>query len=167
MPVTFTWQMATINAFRELLRSADERAAMLAAAGLYQEALKMMAVSQRQVPVRWGVLRSTGHVYPPQQRGKAVEVVLAYGGPAAPYAWVQHEKLELRHDAPTKAKYLEDPVMDRKDTFARDLHRRMGWLFAQGFGQSFSGDEWPTQHWWGPPPSRSGRQRRSPRRPQG
>lgn len=167
MPVSFTWQMATVRAFRELLQSADERAAILAAAGLYQEGLKMMAVSQRQVPVRWGVLRSTGHVYPPVQRGKAVEVVLAYGGPAAPYAWVQHENLSLNHDDPTKAKYLEDPVLDRRETFAADLHRRMGWLFAQGFTRGIEPEQWPTEHWHGPPPSRSVRQRRSPRRPQG
>lgn len=162
--IQFEWQMSTIRAFRDLLQSADDQAAHLAAAGLYQEGLKMMAISQRQVPVRWGVLRSTGHVYPPQQHGKAVEVVLAYGGPAAPYAWVQHENLDLRHDDPTKAKYLEDPVLGQRDVFARNLHRRMGFIFAQANAEG-AALNWPQEHWQGPPSLRRARKRTSPRRP--
>ena len=121
-----------------------------------------MNVSQREVPVKWGVLRSTGTVFPPQRRGAAIEVVLAYGGPAAPYAWIQHEKLSLKHDEPTKAKYLEDPVYAAKPTFEQQLARRMSWLFST---YQVMGTQWPTEYWRGPPPLRNPRQRRSTRRP--
>lgn len=164
---TFTWQMSGMRELRDIILEAGPSASLLAATALYQEGLKMMAVSQRQVPVRWGILRSTGHVYPPTQRGRAVEVVLAYGGPAAPYAWVQHENLDLRHDEPTKAKYLEDPVMDRRDAFADAVNKRMRFIFesAREQGVEISRISWPTDHWQGPPPMRQARQRRSPRRP--
>ncbi len=160
--------MSGMRELRDIITEAGDQAALLAASALYQEGLKMMAVSQRQVPVRTGVLRSTGHVYPPVQRGRAVEVMLAYGGPAAPYAWMQHENLDISHDEPTKAKYLEDPVMDRRAEFENAVNRRMRYIFAlatqQGVG--VEGISWPTEHWNGPPALKRPRQRRSTRRPQ-
>lgn len=159
----WTYQLAKVKPFRDLLRRAAVNSGALAAASLYQEALTMMNVSQRQVPVRWGILRSTGHVYPPVKRGAAIEVTLAYGGPAAPYAWMQHENLELRHDEPTKGKYLEDPVLDRARDFERALARRMAYLFATN---AVLDSNIPTEHWHGPP-AQGPRARRSTRRPQG
>jgi len=47
----------------------------------------------RGVPVRKGVLRSTGRVEGP----KNDEVTLSFGGAAAPYALEQHENLSLHH----------------------------------------------------------------------
>lgn len=160
---TWTVRLAGVPAFRDILRRAAVNSGALAAAGLWQEGLVIMNASQRQVPVRWGILRSTGTVHAPVKRGSGVEVLLTYGGPAAPYAWVQHEKLNLRHDAPTKAKYLEDPVLEAEQSFEANLHRRMGYLFASN---AVLGSEWPTvADWKGPPPSRRARTRRSPRRP--
>lgn len=163
MSRTFVWelQMATMKKLKDTLREAGKRSGALAAASLYQEGLRIMAVSQRQVPVRWGVLRSTGTVFPPVRRGAAIEVVLAYGGPAAPYAWIQHEKLGLKHDEPTKAKYLEDPVLDAKRDFELALARRMSFLFNT---YQVLNTQWPTEHWKGPAPMSRPRQRRSPRR---
>lgn len=45
------------------------------------------------VPVDEGVLRSTGRVTGPEGN----EVEWSYGGAAAPYAIVQHERLDFRH----------------------------------------------------------------------
>lgn len=159
-----TWSVVLegVPQLRDILRRAGVNSGALAAAALYQEGLKIMNVSQRQVPVRYGVLRSTGHVYPPVRRGTAIEVVLAYGGPAAPYAWLQHEKMGLRHDSPTKAKYLEDPVYDYASRFEAALHNRMGYLFSTS---QVLGSQWSTEEWHGPVArGRPLRSRRSPRR---
>lgn len=54
------------------------------------------------VPVDRGVLRSTGRTTGPDSAGT---VRLSYGGAAAPYALVQHERLDLRHTV-GEARYL-------------------------------------------------------------
>jgi hypothetical protein len=157
-----TIELAGVPVVRDILRRAALNSGALAGAALYQEGLKMMAVSQRQVPVRLGVLRSTGTVHAPQRRGSSsIEVLLTYGGPAAPYAWVQHERLHLRHDAPTKAKYLEDPVLAASDSFERGLRNRMQFLFDR-----YDVLGWPGETWRGPAPRSTTRRtsRRSPRR---
>ena len=162
---TWTIRLAGVPAFRDILRRAGANSGALAATALWQEGLKIMNVSQREVPVRWGILRSTGTVHSPTRRGTNVEVVLSYGGPAAPYAWVQHEKLSLRHDAPTKAKYLQDPVLEQETSFQTAMERRMGYLFQTN---QVLGSAWPVvEDWRGPPPNRRMRRasRRSPRRP--
>jgi hypothetical protein len=160
---SWTVKLSGIGPFRDILRRATVNSGALAAAGLWQEGLKIMNSSQREVPVRWGILRSTGTVHAPVRRGSGVEVLLTYGGPAAPYAWVQHERLHLRHDAPTKAKYLEDPVLSAGPSFENSLHRRMAFLFESG---QVVGTSWPAvDDWRGPPPSARRTTRRSPRRP--
>lgn len=54
------------------------------------------------VPVDEGTLRSTGQVIGPDA---ADTVRLVFGGPAAPYAVVQHERLDFQHDK-GEARYL-------------------------------------------------------------
>jgi hypothetical protein len=71
---------------------------------LRETAEEIMAASKEECPVDTGALRATGHV----QRPSPDEVVIGYGGVAAPYALVQHERLDYQHTV-GKAKYLEDP----------------------------------------------------------
>jgi len=69
-------------------------AGMLAAAtaALVAEAEAIMADSKEHfVPVDEGVLRGSGHVTPPEQRGSEIVVTLAYGGAASAYALAVHE----------------------------------------------------------------------------
>jgi hypothetical protein len=82
---------------------------------LYYEATIAFNESQMQVPVDQGMLRDSGQAYGIQvnQIGDALVVTLGYGGVAAPYALRVHEDLGARHNSPTKAKYLEDPVKMR------------------------------------------------------
>lgn len=54
------------------------------------------------VPRDLGTLASTGQVTGPQQGG---EVILSFGGPAAPYALIQHERMDYSHDV-GEARYL-------------------------------------------------------------
>lgn len=100
------------------------------AVALYQEAEEVMGKSKEAyVPVDQGTLRGTGHVQPPEIHGGRVWVELGYGGPAAPYALVQHEHLGYRHTV-GRAKYLEQAVLDSvpgmSDRLAASILRAVG-----------------------------------------
>jgi hypothetical protein len=92
------------------LRSEGPKAA---ARGLYKVANQIMTDSKRIVPILHGVLASTGYVAHPVITGSRVTVNLGYGGPAAPYAVVQHENLSFHHKPGRQAKYLESPAIKR------------------------------------------------------
>ena len=78
---------------------------------LYRLANEVFAESQIQTPVDTGTLRSSGHVTPPVAAAGHIVVEIGYGGAAREYAYWVHERLDLHHAPPTKAKYLEDPVV--------------------------------------------------------
>lgn len=78
---------------------------------LFLWANRIMTESKlKYVPVDTGMLRSTGHVNLPVTKGTSVEVTEGFGGPAAPYAYRQHECLTYRHKV-GMAKYLEKPTL--------------------------------------------------------
>ena len=89
---------------------------------LYAEALLIMAQAKRLVPVRFGILRASGHVLVPKTHGEHVEVEMGFGGPAGignqgesnrenvGYALPVHENLTARHTV-GQAKYLEHPTL--------------------------------------------------------
>lgn len=95
------------------------------ASGLYQEGEKIMSTSKTEVPVRDGILRSTGHTDPPKEEHGIVLVELGYGGPAAPYAPAQHERLDYRHTV-GKARYLADPADAAAPHIPRNVARHIG-----------------------------------------
>ncbi len=72
------------------------------------------------VPVDTGVLRNTGHVDPPQRDARGVSVTMGFGGPAAPYAAVQHERLDYNHPV-GQAKYLSEPLNRNLRTISRAI----------------------------------------------
>ena len=88
---------------------------------LFQEGEAIMLISKRDfVPVDTGNLRATGAVEPPEFEDDVIRVRLVYGGPAALYAWTQHERLDYFHEV-GQAKYLERPLMDRVPVLARNV----------------------------------------------
>ncbi len=93
-------------------------------AALFVEGEQIMAKSKRIVPVRFGVLKSSGHVQLPVIRGTRVVVVLGYGGAAAPYAVFVHER-PARHKPPTSWKFLEIPFNEARVGMVRRIARRM------------------------------------------
>lgn len=105
-----------------------DRAPKAAAAFLYQEGEAIMAAAKPITPIEFGALRSTGHVEPPRREGSRIEVVIGFGGASAPYALIVHERMDLRHRAPTQAKYLEEPFRRRmvgfEGRFAAALERK-------------------------------------------
>lgn len=112
------------------LEAAAEKAPHLLGSGLYQEAEAVMTESKEQVPVEIGTLKNSGHVQLPEYLGDAVTVRMGYGGAAAAYAWIQHERLDFMHPHGGKAKYLEDPVLKA----AAGIGHRLAEHIARGLG---------------------------------
>ena len=100
------------DGLQAVLAALGPEAVRAAAAALYREAEAIMTASKEIVPVDQGILKGTGHVELPEVRGGAVEVVMGYGGPAAPYAIYVHEDVMLRHKPGQQAKYLEQPALE-------------------------------------------------------
>lgn len=75
---------------------------------LYKEAQAIFRRSQRIVPVDKGFLRGSGVVEGPRNH----EVLIGYGGPAAPYALYVHEDPEARHARGKTYKFLEIPLTE-------------------------------------------------------
>lgn len=73
-------------------------------------ALEIAARADDLVPFDTGVLsgsQRTAHATP-----RDMTATISYGGPAAPYALVQHEDMDYRHAPGRTAKYLERPARD-------------------------------------------------------
>lgn len=117
-----------VKGTKELQRALEKlgkQALPEAGKALYAEAELIMTDSKKQCPVDTGTLRSTGYVEQPEASGDQVTVQMGYGGPAAPYAIWVHERLDLRHNPPTKAKFLEDPVKAAAPKLPARLAKRL------------------------------------------
>jgi len=80
---------------------------------IFGEAALALLESKELVPVDTSALKQSGNLKPMRVEGNAVEVVIGYGGVAAPYAVEVHENLEARHKPGKSAKFLEIPVKRR------------------------------------------------------
>ncbi len=80
--------------------------------------------SQRLVPVDKGMLRGSGSLTKESKLG-GTEFFVTYGGPAAPYALYVHEDPNAKHNAPTQAKYLEEPFMKVKGSLKKIIDRKI------------------------------------------
>ena len=95
------------------------------AGGLFVEGNKIMTISKRDfVPVDKGPLRASGHVKRPVVKAKTAQVTLGYGGAAAAYALIQHERTDFRHTV-GQAKYLEKPVKNAVRGFGKRIARNL------------------------------------------
>lgn len=92
--------------------------------------------SQRQVPVRYGVLKGSGHVTEPEINGNDVEIAISYGGAATEYATFVHENLVAQHKPPTKAKFLEDPFNRYADQLPKTLKDTFEGAMVQQYPQA-------------------------------
>jgi len=103
--------LSGLQGLMKKLAALGAKAETIAGAAIYQEAERIMAKSKHETPVDLGNLRATGVVSEPEIRGNHVVVTLGFGGPAAPYAIVQHERLDFVHKV-GKAKFLEGPTLE-------------------------------------------------------
>lgn len=112
-------------------------------AALYQEGLAIMADSQEHyVPVDEAVLKSSGHVTPPEIVDGEIRTRLSYGGAAKAYALAVHEHLSAHsprswriaeangrpvqfHPDGHGPKYLERPLLAAMVGFAQRIRARM------------------------------------------
>lgn len=95
-----------------------------AARGLFQASESILTASKPLVPVDTGALRASGFVEPPNPRAELMQATIGYGGPAAPYAVVQHERVDFRHVV-GQAKYLEQPLLEAAPRVPRQIARHV------------------------------------------
>lgn len=100
-------------------------AAKAGAAGLARTANVIFDQSQEEVPRDTGTLARSGQVSNPRLEGYNAVVEISYGGPAAEYALWVHENLEAYHVPPTKAKYLEGPVLRHINTLGAKINEEI------------------------------------------
>lgn len=84
---------------------------------LFREAHAIFRKSQRLVPVDNGYLKGSGVVEGPTNH----EVLIGYGGPAAPYALYVHEDPEAKHKKGKTHKFLEKPLMEARPNMEQRL----------------------------------------------
>lgn len=110
-----------LDVYLKLLAKGGEVALKALTVGLVNEANAAFRQSQREVPVKTGVLRSSGNVLPPSVVNNEVFVEVVYGGAAKKYAKIQHDTPTFRHPRGGKAFYLRDPVEARRPGLERRL----------------------------------------------
>jgi hypothetical protein len=81
----------------------------------------LLSVSVEQAPVKTGNLRGSASL----EINKAPGVLKARLGYGAEYAIYVHERLEVAHPV-GKAKFLEDPVNERRDRLIQNIINRVG-----------------------------------------
>jgi len=98
---------------QRLLTQGGRGAVQAMGQAILAEASLALLESKELVPVDTSALKQSGNLKPLRVEGKSVEVVIGYGGVAAPYAVEVHENLEARHKPGKSAKFLEIPVKRR------------------------------------------------------
>ena len=119
--VTFEGGQKLLNVLRHL---GDDSGTVMGQA-ILEEAQVIFAKSQILVPVDTGALRGSGNTSAITQFPEGLGVDIYYGGPSAPYALFVQEILSNKHIAPTQAKYLEKPFMERLPNLARNIAKRV------------------------------------------
>ena len=116
--MAINWQASTV--LSNLGRTA-KKVPLNAAAALYQEALRIEAVSKSRTPVDTGALLNSHEVSVPSMKGNDIEVTIKVGGPAAKYAVAVHE----RHPDIGKAKFLESAVLEASGFAAVNISKKV------------------------------------------
>jgi len=102
--------------FRAMLRKYAAEAPSVLLAGLMVEGYRLEQKSMDQVPVDTSQLRESRLTAPVSE--DPPQVAVSYG---KEYAAAVHERLDVPHEPPTKAKFLEDPLNDLRVGFFKRL----------------------------------------------
>ena len=112
------------------MKKLEKGVPLLAAAALYQEALIEQKESMKRTPVDvtskggGGTLRDSHETSAPYWKGKFLNVDIQVGGPAAPYAIVQHENMTFFHKV-GQAKFLESTILESAPFMLARIAKRM------------------------------------------
>lgn len=90
-----------------------------AARGLRLGSEHVLQVSRGRAPIEEGTLERSGTATVDEDELRAA---VAFD---TPYAVVQHERMDLRHDAGRTAKYLEGPMNEEADTVGEIIAAEM------------------------------------------
>lgn len=78
--------------------------------------------SQRLVPVKTGDLKRSGYLEIRTTPGRGSQAEIGYGRGGRPfYAVFVHEMIGLRHDPPTQAKFLQQPLEAQMDQIPKRM----------------------------------------------
>lgn len=111
-------QMADVQkAFEAVINNVEEATVEAIREGLQPVYDK----SQALVPVLTGALKESGFIEVEKRASGAHGVVGYARGSHPPYAAIVHERLDLHHEAPTQAKFLEAAVMEELPKFEARL----------------------------------------------
>ena len=126
MPV----KMTGINDLKRVLKEGDIKIRMATNREIHRIATDILNESRALVPFEDGILSGSGHLVAGGGASKLVTTqTVEYGGPAAPYALIQHENEDYFHPAKARggtgpgipgqtraAKYLEMPAKKHQVT---------------------------------------------------
>lgn len=95
-----------------------------------REALELpFELSQEYCPVDTGALISSGQLKVRREGRGRVRGTINYGGPQAPYAAIVHERTDLNHKHPTRAKFLQSAMEETLGTFIDVIEQEYKKLF--------------------------------------
>ena len=101
----------------------DTRLALSSA--LFASAQDVANKADNLVPVDEGILKGSQSVTPPKPHSATPTARITYGGPSAPYALVQHERLDYEHPKGGQAKYLEEPFIEEVNAWPARFSARI------------------------------------------
>jgi len=125
MAQTFTFELEGAQELRNMLEVSGRDAGKIVGQVILEEANMIFAKAMILTPIDTGALRGSGGVSAPMNMPSGIGVDIFFGGPAAPYALYVHEILGNYHNAPTQAKYLEQPFMERLPAIQANMARRI------------------------------------------
>ncbi len=132
--MTANIKLEGIGDLKRILKTASPKVIMSVNKELHEIATEIKSESMALVPFQDGILRGSANLRI-EGRGRAIQkFTINYGGPAAPYALVQHENLTYFHPSKKRggtdtgvpgetraAKYLEWPARRKQMTLVPRL----------------------------------------------
>jgi hypothetical protein len=125
MAQTFTFELEGAKELRNMLEVSGRDAGKVVGQAILEEANMIFAKAMILTPIDTGALRGSGGVSAPMNFPQGIGVDIFFGGPAAPYALYVHEIMYYKHNAPTQAKFLEQPFMERLPEIQKNMARRI------------------------------------------
>ena len=125
MAQTFTFELEGAQELRRMLEVSGKDAGKIVGQVILEEANMIFAKAMILTPIDTGALRGSGGVSAPMNMPSGIGVDIFFGGPAAPYALYVHEIMYYQHNAPTQAKFLEQPFMERLPNIQQNMARRI------------------------------------------